>query len=211
MIHGLSRRIARFKDRQTPTGVAAVLDAVLEYWAQLWSGTSGAHHSLFSAALETLLQRPVYHGGTQAASDEQAEFVLDAIAAITDGYAAIPGPCSGFLRVVLLPREPMRRFPRYLDVLYKGRWGELYDALGEPAAPGIDVWNGHMQHLRQVVPPEKLVFFDVKEGWGPLCEALGCAVPEGVEFPRINDGVAIESFAREQITKGLGDVFGVAK
>lgn len=51
-------------------------------------------------------------------------------------------------------------------------------------------WERHMSYLKKVVPENTLVYFDVKNGWGPLCEVLGEEVPD-VEFPRINDGRAI--------------------
>jgi hypothetical protein len=57
--------------------------------------------------------------------------------------------------------------------------------------------------LKRVVPAEKLVFFDVREGWEPLCRALGKEVPD-VEFPRINDSRAIEELARSMVLRGLG-------
>jgi hypothetical protein len=38
-----------------------------------------------------------------------------------------------------------------------------------------------------LVPSEKLLEFNVKEGWGPLCSFLGKRVPEGRLFPRQND------------------------
>lgn len=60
-----------------------------------------------------------------------------------------------------------------------------------------------MAYLRRVVPEERLVFFDVRDGWGPLCKALGREVPEG-EFPRVNDGKAIEELARRVVLQGLG-------
>jgi hypothetical protein len=47
-----------------------------------------------------------------------------------------------------------------------------------------------------------LVFFDVREGWEPLCRVLGMEVPRQ-EFPRINDGEAIERLAARMVRKGL--------
>lgn len=35
------------------------------------------------------------------------------------------------------------------------------------------------------VPADRLLVYQVKEGWGPLCECLGVPVPD-TEFPRIN-------------------------
>lgn len=68
------------------------------------------------------------------------------------------------------------------------------------------------------MPKEKLVFSDVKEGWGPLCKALEVDEKrvEGVQFPRINDGKAIEEFAARCVRQGVlrwavvVGVFGVA-
>ena len=37
------------------------------------------------------------------------------------------------------------------------------------------------------MPAEKLLVFDVKEGWEPLCRFLNVPVPEGQEFPHVND------------------------
>ena len=41
--------------------------------------------------------------------------------------------------------------------------------------------------VKRTVPPERLLVFDVKEGWGPLCRFLDLPVPEGEPFPRVND------------------------
>ncbi|KAI1397636.1 P-loop containing nucleoside triphosphate hydrolase protein [Hypoxylon fuscum] len=109
-----------------------------------------------------------------------------------------------YLRFILFPLSPMRYFPRYLDTLAAGRWAEIYNTSGKPTMHvGTEVWDRHIHHLREVVPPDKLLFFDVRDGWGPLCEALSLDVPKGIEFPQINERAAIASFAREQVKRGL--------
>lgn len=47
----------------------------------------------------------------------------------------------------------------------------------------------HEDYQRQVVPKEKLFFYNVKEGWEPLCKILGVPVP-AVPFPHNNDKAA---------------------
>ena len=42
--------------------------------------------------------------------------------------------------------------------------------------------------VRAEISPERLLVFDVAEGWGPLCGFLGVAVPDE-PFPRINSTV----------------------
>jgi hypothetical protein len=44
----------------------------------------------------------------------------------------------------------------------------------------------HYEAVRKYVPKERLLDFDVKEGWEPLCEFLEKEVPEQ-GFPLIND------------------------
>jgi hypothetical protein len=106
-----------------------------------------------------------------------------------------------FLQFVLFPVPGMRHFPDYINKL-REQWMTLYgDAGHEPLT--VETYERHITWLKKVVPKEKLVFFDVKEGWGPLCKTLGKPVPEGLEFPRINDGEAIERLAKTKITQGL--------
>lgn len=97
----------------------------------------------------------------------------------------------------------IRHFPRYIQHIQAGRWGELYSKPGEKWSYGKDVWERHIAYLERTVPKDKLVYFDVKDGWEPLCRALDVPVPKGVEFPRINDGQAIDRFARKQVQRGL--------
>ncbi|KAI4136802.1 MAG: hypothetical protein L6R39_007606 [Caloplaca ligustica] len=44
-------------------------------------------------------------------------------------------------------------------------------------------YNAHYDHVRRAVPKERLLEYDVKEGWEPLCRFLGKEVP-AEEFPR---------------------------
>lgn len=59
----------------------------------------------------------------------------------------------------------------------------------------------HNEKIRGKVPKERLLEFNVKEGWEPLCEFLGFEEPEW-EFPRVNDRVEFnryqEDFKRQQ-------------
>ncbi|KAI1345290.1 P-loop containing nucleoside triphosphate hydrolase protein [Xylariaceae sp. FL0016] len=108
-----------------------------------------------------------------------------------------------FLKLLLLPVTPMRHFPTYLQAITEGRWSELYESPRTPQTPGIEVWEKHVEHLRNAVPKENLLFFDCREGWGPLCKALDVPVPQGIDFPRINDGDAIDKFSKQTILKAL--------
>ena len=51
---------------------------------------------------------------------------------------------------------------------------------------GKKFYQEHNEGVRRVVPKENLLEFNVKQGWGPLCEFLGKDVPD-VPFPHVND------------------------
>jgi hypothetical protein len=49
----------------------------------------------------------------------------------------------------------------------------------------------HHDYIRRSVPPERLFFFNVKDGWGPLCKILDCPIPDE-PFPHANDSDAVQ-------------------
>ena len=75
-----------------------------------------------------------------------------------------------------------------------GAWLEMCTAVIEKTGfpPGLDrdalmaQFVAHNEAVKAAIPAEQLLVFQVKEGWGPLCDFLGLDVPEG-DFPRSND------------------------
>jgi hypothetical protein len=53
-------------------------------------------------------------------------------------------------------------------------------------AHAIEVYNRHNEAVRRTIPPERLLVFDAKAGWDPLCRFLGVAIPPE-PFPHLND------------------------
>ena len=49
----------------------------------------------------------------------------------------------------------------------------------------LEVYRRHQQHVIDLVPPERLLQFHIKDGWEPLCEFLEQPAPEE-PFPRLN-------------------------
>ena len=48
------------------------------------------------------------------------------------------------------------------------------------------VYYEHMESVKKIIPADKLLIYNVKEGWEPLCEFLDVDVP-GIPFPKVND------------------------
>ena len=77
---------------------------------------------------------------------------------------------------------------------------------GEEAA--VKFYNDWVEEVKNNVPPERLLVFSVKQGWGPLCEFLGVPVPD-TPFPNTNDTAMMQSRIRQfkQFSWGLVTVF----
>lgn len=52
-------------------------------------------------------------------------------------------------------------------------------------AHAIHVFRRHVDEVQRTVTPERLLVFDVSNGWGPLCAFLGVAAPSR-PFPKTN-------------------------
>lgn len=50
----------------------------------------------------------------------------------------------------------------------------------------IKLYNKYIEDVKNHVPANKLLIFNVKEGWEPLCKFLNCKVPD-IPFPRTNN------------------------
>jgi Sulfotransferase domain len=56
-------------------------------------------------------------------------------------------------------------------------------------------WN---EEVKRRVPDERLLVYEVKEGWEPLCDFLGVAVPDGEPFPHLNDAETFRKMLRRR-------------
>ena len=56
----------------------------------------------------------------------------------------------------------------------------------------IDRYRRHIEAVKAAIPPERLLVYDVSEGWAPLCRFLGRPVPDA-PFPQVN---STEDFTR---------------
>ncbi|MFO1123515.1 MAG: sulfotransferase [Hyphomicrobiales bacterium] len=130
--------------------------------------------------------------------------------------SAVDWPTAGFFRalgkaypeakVVLTVRSPESWAESFGDTIYKligGRdkapeamraWLAMaHGVIGMTGFPdGLDkhglarAFTAHVDAVKAAIPPERLLVYQVKEGWEPLCAFLGVPVPDSA-FPRTND------------------------
>jgi len=62
---------------------------------------------------------------------------------------------------------------------------ELFDSRMHDKDHVISVYRAHNAKVRETIAPERLLVYHVSDGWEPLCEFLGVAVPDG-PTPKVN-------------------------
>jgi hypothetical protein len=80
-----------------------------------------------------------------------------------------------------------RQGPMAEEIIWQGTFNGKF----EDKHHAIEVFNRHNEEVQRRVPKEQLLIYEVKQGWGPLCEFLGVEAPDK-PFPRLNDAGEIQ-------------------
>lgn len=62
---------------------------------------------------------------------------------------------------------------------------DLFDRRMHDKDKLISVYQAHNARVREVIPAERLLAYQVSEGWGPLCDFLGVPEPD-TPMPKVN-------------------------
>lgn len=65
-------------------------------------------------------------------------------------------------------------------------WRDTFDGRFDDRAHAIEAFERHNGEVERRVPPGRLLVYDVRDGWGPLCDFLGVEAPDK-PFPHLND------------------------
>ena len=101
---------------------------------------------------------------------------------------------SGVFTKVLMRRWSHREYYALNDAMDVAALGSLKT---ESTVLFKKKYREHNERVQAVVPKEKLLVYNVKQGWKPLCEFLGCKIPEE-DFPWLNAGI---SYVLERLAK----------
>ena len=80
-------------------------------------------------------------------------------------------------------------------------WDRLFDGRFWDRDHALHVYERWTARVCEAVPPDRLLVFDVAEGWAPLCRFLDVPVPDE-PFPRVNDRVVMLRRLRALRTAG---------
>lgn len=96
---------------------------------------------------------------------------------------------SGTIKVLLERRDEIPdEYPRALLAMADKLITEQTFGGSLDRASAVAAFQNRIDEVKRVIPKERLLIFEVAQGWQPLCEFLGVPVPAG-DFPRCNDKV----------------------
>ncbi|KAL8675768.1 MAG: hypothetical protein Q9186_007620 [Xanthomendoza sp. 1 TL-2023] len=89
---------------------------------------------------------------------------------------------------------PSWRLLQYTEVRLVGRhvvlqrlYWDIFSGHDHSVEKCRKAFEDHNDHIRAVVPKERLLEYPIGAGWKPLCDFLGKSVPKETEFPHVND------------------------
>lgn len=93
----------------------------------------------------------------------------------------------------LFPRWLMRLAPitrHFIEMIDHLVWDGIFDGRFTDREHALSVFEHHITAVQSTCPPDRLLVFDVAEGWQPLCSFLEVPVPS-LPFPHLNDAGVI--------------------
>ena len=102
-------------------------------------------------------------------------------------YRGVPKGPKDIFRLIFntIRYKDMRRvapvFMHNDKLIWKGQFENRF----EDRDFAIEVFKKHEEQIKQLVPGDQLLIFNVKDGWEPLCNFLGVAIPDA-PFPQTN-------------------------
>jgi hypothetical protein len=92
-------------------------------------------------------------------------------------------------RAATAPRPADPDLAAAIDMAHAVVWDGTFDGRFADREFAVRVFNEHNDAVRREVPPDRLLEFQVAQGWEPLCALLDRPVP-AEPFPRLNDSLA---------------------
>ena len=71
-------------------------------------------------------------------------------------------------------------------------WNGTFEGRFDDKEFAIDVFNRHNEDVKSKVPADKLLVYEISEGWEPLCEFLDVPVPDS-PMPHLNDATSFRA------------------
>ena len=94
----------------------------------------------------------------------------------------------------LVPRWLIRvsRWTRELDgMITNVVWDGIFKGQFENRDYALGIYREHVDRVKQTIDPARLLIFEAKDGWEPLCSFLEVPIPD-MPYPHVNEAAEIK-------------------
>lgn len=126
-------------------------------------------------------------------------------------------------KVLLNMRDPQRWFDSTQETIFSPKWinwlptstagaymratiNDYFDGRMHDREHCVRRYHEHVAAVKAAIPKDRLLCFEVAQGWEPLCKFLGVDVPTE-DFPRINDAQATQEIINTLMNDGFAKTF----
>lgn len=82
-------------------------------------------------------------------------------------------------------------------------WDGTFGGRFEEMEHAIEVFNRHNAEVQRAVPADRLLVYQVRDGWSPLCDFLGADVPPE-PFPHVNTSGSVGGTVQQLMGQAVG-------
>ncbi|GIH23435.1 hypothetical protein Aph01nite_17450 [Acrocarpospora phusangensis] len=76
-------------------------------------------------------------------------------------------------------------------------WENTFEGRFDEPEEAMKIFERHNSAVRETIDPDRLLVYDVRQGWQPLCDFLGVEIPDE-PFPHLN---VADSFVRSAVRR----------
>ena len=84
----------------------------------------------------------------------------------------------------------------FLDAMEKAIWQGVFHNRLHDKAYAVEIFKNHIEEVKRIVPRERLLIFEARQGWDPLCSFLNVPVPVNKPYPHKNKGAMVRQILR---------------
>ena len=154
----------------------------LPYWQQAAKGEKVNWDEVFEG-YQTAVDWPSAHYWKELAEYYPDAKVLLSVRSPESWWSSFSGTINKLLK---MKDEIPDEYPRaVMAMAHEIIIEQTFGGSADMDAHAVEVFNKRTEEVKNTISPDRLLVYQVKEGWGPLCDFLGVEVPEG-DFPRSN-------------------------
>ena len=92
-----------------------------------------------------------------------------------------------------------RVFPplyHFMNAMERAVWQGVFQNKVEDKDHAIEIFQNHIEEVKHIVPPERLLVFEARQGWEPLCSFLQVPLPVDKPYPHRHKGDLVRALLK---------------